>query len=244
MSGEGNSSSVQLDYLFGISEQSAVGFRTGYGTSDSSSTSVSGNVTQSRYVGMNDLYFKYESFRKMNSFKVNYGISCGLSPDKARSSSSTSDGNNWSGGTSFIPFVAIEMGEENLHYGLGFSSTLRMTRKLEQASSNPGTSEVTGGNSVSWTPYFEIQMGSGLFVGQIILGSLDKSKTTTSTGTTSESNSSESKTALIAYAYDFHSSFRLIGEFAYVAWAIPASGIVDSANISFMTYGLSGRFGF
>jgi hypothetical protein len=240
---EVNTSVIDFIYLYGLSDDMAFGASVDNGTLVTTVTPVSATAYDNKYTGMGDLTLKFVAFSDQGSMKVRYGADLGFSPGNAKGASTTVDGNRYSGGMSLAPYGALEMGDSNFHYGLGLSYSFLMTRKSDDTATPAVTSDITGGNVLTLSPYLETMAGPGLLSAQILLTSTGKTTTTTS-GTSADTDASSSTGLALFYGYDFNPSFTLIGNLAYTKSSLGGSGTADKADATSTAYGVAGRFTF
>jgi hypothetical protein len=241
ISEESTGTSYNLSYLFGLSDQMAMGVSISSSNSTYKST-VLGVTSESKSSGMGDLSLTFKAQSPMSGMKLRYGGYLGISPGNAKSSSTTTEGNNYSGGMSLNPYVAMET-TGSLRFGAGLSYLYYFTRKTDSAGSPTVTSETTGGGSLSLTPYLETMLGPGTFTGALAYMSYMGSSTTTS-GTTTTNDGYSGYAAMAIYAIDLNPSFTVVGNVAYLKLSVPSSSTSSSYEVPSTNVGLLGRLTF
>jgi len=204
-----NSTSLIVNYGYGLSENMVVGGYLSYG-SDAITASAPGGTDQTQTAsGLGDIHLYFKGFSDM----IHYGLDLGINNGNITEDSTTNlRNNNSSGGMSAKANVGFMMAAGMLNYGADLSYLYKGTVTTATAG---GTNDTTTGDGVlNLSPFVEYNYGSG-FAGAVISYSMVQSgndTTTTSVATNAAYNVaglklfgtyafSDSMTGLLSVAY-------------------------------------------
>ena len=221
-----------VTYKYSVADNMTFGAMMGIGSYKTKTTPTGGSSSETKNSGMSDLTFMYQAFNKMNDSKLRWEVDLGMSPGKAKASSTSTDGNLYTGGMSLAPSVAFEQNLSSMTWGIGATYSLLMERTAEPAS---GTTETkyTGGNTLSFGPYLEMPFTGGRAGAFLKLSNMGEIKSKTGTSAETTSQKSTAMTSLGgAASYNFTERFAGLAELAYsTVTNDDASGNMTSLNI-------------
>lgn len=240
---DANRTGFKAEYLFGLSDEMAIGGEIGYSSAKGSTKLDSQTTTsEAKSSGLNDLTFKFKGNKITEQYTLRYGGNLGLSLTKRLDPNSTTskDGNAMSGGFSLDPYVACEYIMPDFNVGLAVNYKLLLERTSDNQASTSVESKTSGGNTLTLKPYFDWHYGSGILAGYLAFGSIAESTSTTA-GVASPSGSYSTVSMGIKSSYDINPAMAgIVGLDVTSANSVP-SGTIDKPSYNITTITLGGR---
>ena len=206
----------QFLYQYGWSESWAFKLGAGSLTTTSETTTVATNARQSlRSSGMTDYLIGLDGLSVYGYSGLAYGISANLSSEESQRATVNKEGNQFSGGPSYLVHAGGYVGIPSGYVGLNLSYLARQDRN-ETDQGNPETkSVIKGGNQFLITGFYEINTAAAEYDLRLQHGSLDKTERTTGSVTSTSSEvSTYTMIGLGAQTY-LSPSVNLRGEYNY-----------------------------
>ncbi len=174
-----------------------------------------------------------------------YGLIVDIGTNKHKESSTTKDGDMYSGGNSYTPYIGLHNSMGSTAFGIKLSYTVEGEKKTIDQSNSDMENKSTGGNSYSISPYFELNHGVGhlaIFAGYTVTA--DSTETPT-TGTASEEGGNKQTSAGIMGNIDFGSMVALTFNVTYLTISdFNLGSSLDKAKGSGTSIGAGLRFMF
>jgi hypothetical protein len=171
-------------YEYGLTDRLAIGIQGGYAGDYSTVVQPNGTTTNLNSFGITDIHLGLLGFVPEKNFNFHYGLLVGISPSQAQQVSSFSDGNEFSGGFSFLPNIGISIPFERHILGIAVSANLLADRSSNDGGSPPQDQTIKRGNSYSITGLYEYHLNGFEADTQFGFTSVDAQDTVTASGTT------------------------------------------------------------
>ena len=181
--------STQLSILgaYGIDKNWAAGVGFGYGMDDATVTTTATSYNK-KSKGLTDLTFTVVNTTPMGKYHLHYGSWAYLSPSKGKDGTSTTEGNQYTGGVALAPYVGAATHFGKHFVGAYLSYRWNSERTVGDGAANEYDQKIKGGNITTLLGFYEFQHVQWLFDGRLGMANVGSEDKTTSTGTsTSES---------------------------------------------------------
>lgn len=221
-----------LIYQYGLNESWALMVGAAQLTTSSDTTFVgssSGQKLQS--VGVADYLVGLSGVSSSGSAGLAYGVKAFISSEDSKRPSTTKDGNQFSGGNSYLAHFGGYAGMMSGFVGVDLGYWLKQDRN-ETDQGNPETKSVLkGGNNFLLTGFYEIYSGSWEYDLRLTYAGVDKLERTTNSSTTTLANASSYTMVGLGLQNDITTSTNLRGEYNYYMY----KEAVSPSNSSFRT---------
>jgi hypothetical protein len=237
---------IGVGVTYGLSEGHAIGLSTDFGTDKTTTKPVApASSTEAKDTGMSDLVIAYDGSAGPIYFGADLGVSLSKHKEANTNVTPALDGDRSSGGMSLTPSIGYHHSMGSMAFGAKLTYGYLMERTETDQATPEVESKITGGNTISLTPYFEFSHGMGDVAVYFDYSSIADKTTTPTGGTGTDSGARKHTTLGVKGNVDVASMAAIVYDVAYTMVSdFNAAASFDKATGSVMSLGAGVRFTF